>query len=95
MNQEKTKTFGMKAQYKYLKDKYQDCLLLFRNGDFYYSFNKDAEEVAPVLNITLSRSGSLTSGFTYSAQFPVQALDTYLPKLVRAGKRIAIYDQNK
>lgn len=81
--------------YKELKRRYPDNILLLRDGDFYYSFMDDAEEVASVLKTTLLRSGNLTTGFTFSTQFPVQALDTHLPKLVRAGKRIAIYDQNK
>lgn len=81
--------------YKELKRRYPDNILLLRYGDFYYSFMKDAEEVASVLRIALSRSGNLNSGFTVFTHFPVKALDTYLPKLVRAGKRIGIYDQNK
>lgn len=95
MNQAEVKIFGKKAEYKYLKDKYNDCVLLIRNGDFYYSFMDDAEEVASVLRTTLLKSGNQTTGLTVSTQFPYQDLGTYLPKLVLAGKRIAICDQNK
>ena len=73
-----------------LKDKHPEALLLFRCGDFYESYMQDAEVCAEVLGITLTRrSGDKVS----MAGFPYHALDTYLPKLIRAGHRVAICDQ--
>lgn len=77
-------------QFLELKDKHPDALLLFRCGDFYESYMHDAEVCAEVLGITLTkRSGEKVS----MAGFPYTALDTYLPKLIRAGHRVAICDQ--
>lgn len=77
-------------QFKELKGKYPDAILLFRCGDFYEAYEDDAEVCAKRLGITLTRRGS---DKTRMAGFPHHALDTYLPKLVRAGYRIAICDQ--
>ena len=79
----------MLEQYKELKTKHPDAVLLFRCGDFYESYMEDAEACAEVLGITLTKRGDKVS----MAGFPFHALDTYLPKLVRAGKRVAICDQ--
>lgn len=77
-------------QYEELKAKHPDALLLFRCGDFYESYNDDAKACAKILGITLTRR---TADRIYMAGFPYHALDTYLPKLIRAGRRVAICDQ--
>ena len=86
----------MMKQFYDLKSKHPDALLLFRCGDFYETYNEDAVIAADILGITLTRrssvAGNSASG-TAMAGFPHHALDTYLPKLVRAGKRVAICDQ--
>ena len=86
----------MMKQFYDLKAKHPDALLLFRCGDFYETYNEDAVIAADILGITLTRrssvAGNSASG-TAMAGFPHHALDTYLPKLVRAGKRVAICDQ--
>lgn len=74
-------------QFKDLKAKHPDALLLFRTGDFYTSFEEDAVNAADSLGITLTKS----KGF-WQASFPHHALDTYLPKLIRCGFRVAICD---
>ena len=75
-------------QYFEMKAKHKDAIILYRVGDFYETFCEDAKEVHDILGITLtSRAGSPLAGFPY------HALDTYLPKLVRAGKRVAICEQ--
>lgn len=74
-------------QFKDLKAKHPDALLLFRTGDFYTSFEEDAVNAADSLGITLTKS----KGFR-QASFPHHALDTYLPKLIRCGFRVAICD---
>lgn len=82
-------------QYEEMKAKHSDAILLFREGDFYKSFGDDAKAVSEILGITLTRSTAKwhpdVEGYTYAA-FPAHALDSYLPKLVRAGKRVAICD---
>lgn len=80
----------MMQKCRYLKSKHPDALLLFRCGDFYESYDEDAKECAKVLGITLTKRNS---DGTVMAGFPHHALDTYLPKLIRAGKRVAICDQ--
>lgn len=77
-------------QYYDLKSKHPDAVLLFRCGDFYETYEEDAAECAKILGITLTKSNS---NKTRMAGFPHHALDTYLPKLIRAGKRVAICDQ--
>ena len=79
----------MMKQFKQLKEKRPDALLLFRCGDFYECYEDDAKDVAEVLGITLTKSGDGVQ----MAGFPHHALDQYLPKLIRAGKRVAICDQ--
>lgn len=81
----------MMKQYNDLKAKHPDALLLFRCGDFYETYGDDAEKVARTCGITLSTTGY--NPMLAIAGFPHHALDTYLPKLVRAGYRIAICDQ--
>ncbi|MCF0208864.1 MAG: DNA mismatch repair protein MutS, partial [Bacteroidaceae bacterium] len=84
----------MMKQFFDLKEKHPDALLLFRCGDFYESYHADAEEAARILGITLTHRSSVGSQQgTAMAGFPYHALDNYLPKLIRAGKRVAICDQ--
>ncbi|MCQ2258214.1 MAG: DNA mismatch repair protein MutS [Bacteroidaceae bacterium] len=86
----------MMRQFYDLKEKHPDALLLFRCGDFYETYNEDAAIASEILGITLTKrssvAGTSASG-TAMAGFPHHALDTYLPKLIRAGKRVAICDQ--
>lgn len=83
------------AQYNRIKAKYPDAILLFRVGDFYETFGEDAIKTANVTGIVLTKrnNGASASGQIELAGFPHHALDTYLPKLVKAGFRIAICDQ--
>lgn len=83
----------MMKQYIEIKTKHPDAILLFRVGDFYETFSDDAIVAAEILGITLTRRANGTAQFVELAGFPHHALDTYLPKLVRAGKRVAICDQ--
>jgi DNA mismatch repair protein MutS len=84
----------MMQQFFSFKEKYPDALLLFRCGDFYETYHDDASIAAKILGITLTRRNNGGSGdVTEMAGFPHHALDTYLPKLIRAGKRVAICDQ--
>ena len=85
----------MMKQFREIKAQYPDAMLLFRCGDFYETYLEDAVEASKILNITLTHRSSGTSSVTDTemAGFPFHALDTYLPKLVRAGKRVAICDQ--
>ncbi|MDD6208969.1 MAG: DNA mismatch repair protein MutS [Bacteroidales bacterium] len=80
-------------QYYEIKDKHPDAILLFRVGDFYETFSDDAIIASEILGITLTRRANGSAQFVELAGFPHHALDTYLPKLVRAGKRVAICDQ--
>ena len=80
-------------QYQELKKKHPDAILLFRVGDFYEIFGKDAIEASEILGITLTRRMNGLDNRIELAGFPHHALDTYLPKLVRAGKRVAICEQ--
>lgn len=80
-------------QYNSIKSKYPDALLLFRVGDFYETFGPDAVKTAAILDIILTKKAAGTEGETELAGFPYHALNTYLPKLVKAGERVAICDQ--
>ena len=81
-------------QFFSLKAKHPDALLLFRCGDFYETYCDDAVDASRILGITLTkRNNSGTKPSTEMAGFPHHALDTYLPKLIRAGRRVAICDQ--
>lgn len=80
-------------QYNAIKAKYPGALLLFRVGDFYETFGEDAIAASKVLDIVLTKRGNGSASETALAGFPHHSLDTYLPKLVRAGKRVAICDQ--
>jgi len=83
----------MMKQYFEIKTKHPDAILLFRVGDFYETFSQDAIDSAGILGITLTRRANGAAQFVELAGFPHHALDTYLPKLVRAGRRVAICDQ--
>ena len=79
-------------QYAEMKAKHPDAILLYRVGDFYESYADDARAVAEVCGITLTHRSDVQDITEYQAAFPAHSLDTYLPKLVRAGKRVAICD---
>ncbi len=80
-------------QYYAIKSKHPDAILLFRVGDFYETFGEDAIRASEILGITLTRRANGSASFVELAGFPYHALDTYLPRLVRAGQRVAICDQ--
>ena len=80
-------------QYFEAKSKHPDAVLLFRVGDFYETFDADAVLASEILGITLTRRANGSAQYVQLAGFPHHALDTYLPKLVRAGKRVAIVEQ--
>ena len=80
-------------QYYSFKSKYPEALLLFRVGDFYETFGEDAIKTSEILGIVLTKRGKSASTATELAGFPHHALDTYLPKLVKAGQKVAICEQ--
>lgn len=80
-------------QYNAIKAKYPDALLLFRVGDFYETFGTDAIKAAGILGITLTKRGAGSESEIELAGFPHHSINTYLPKLVKAGERVAICDQ--
>ncbi len=80
-------------QYIEMKHKHPDAILLFRVGDFYETYSEDAVVSSEILGITLTRRANGAAQYVEMAGFPHHALDTYLPKLVRAGKRVAICEQ--
>lgn len=80
-------------QYYSVKSKHPDAILLFRVGDFYETFGEDAIKASGILGITLTRRANGSATFVELAGFPYHALDTYLPRLVRAGQRVAICEQ--
>lgn len=80
-------------QYYSIKAKHPDAILLFRVGDFYETFGEDAIRTSEILGITLTRRANGSASFVELAGFPYHALDTYLPRLVRAGQRVAICEQ--
>lgn len=91
-NQNYVETPLMK-QYFAIKTKHPDAILLFRVGDFYETFGEDAIKASGILGITLTRRANGSASFVELAGFPYHALDTYLPRLVRAGQRVAICEQ--
>jgi DNA mismatch repair protein MutS len=80
-------------QYLEIKSKHPDAILLFRVGDFYETFSEDAIKTSKILGITLTRRANGSAAYVELAGFPHHALDTYLPKLVRAGQRVAVCEQ--
>jgi len=87
------KVTPLMKQYNTIKGKYPDAMLLFRVGDFYETFGEDAVKAARVLGIVLTKRGAGSETETALAGFPHHSLNTYLPKLVKAGMRVAICDQ--
>jgi DNA mismatch repair protein MutS len=87
------KVTPLMKQYNAIKTKYPDAMLLFRVGDFYETFGEDAKKAARVLGITLTKRGAGSETETALAGFPHHSINTYLPKLVKAGMRVAICDQ--
>ena len=83
----------MMKQYFELKEKHPDAVMLFRCGDFYETYSEDAIVASEILGITLTKRANGQAKHVEMAGFPFHALDTYLPKLVRAGQRVAICDQ--
>ena len=80
-------------QYAQVKAKYPDTIVLFRMGDFFETFEEDARIASRVLGITLTRRGNGAAGEVPLAGFPHHALDSYLPKLLKAGHRVAVCEQ--
>jgi len=89
----KTSETPLMKQYYQIKAQHPDALLLFRVGDFYETFGEDAKRAARVLGIVLTKRANGAAAYVELAGFPHHSLDTYLPKLVRAGMRVAICDQ--
>ena len=81
------------AQYNEIKAKHPDAIVLFRMGDFYETFGADAIKASAILGITLTRRANGAASTVELAGFPHHAIDSYLPKLVRAGERVAICEQ--
>ena len=81
------------VQFNNLKTTNHDAILLFRVGDFYETYGSDAVDASGILGITLTRKANGEAGYIEMAGFPFHAIDTYLPKLVRAGRRVAICEQ--
>ena len=80
-------------QYGEIKEKHPDAILLFRVGDFYETFGEDAIDASRILGIVLTKRSNGAAAHIELAGFPHHSLETYLPKLVRAGRRVAICDQ--
>ena len=93
MAKEAKKETPLMKQYNAIKAKYPDALLLFRVGDFYETFGEDAVKASKILDIVLTKRGAGSDTETALAGFPHHSLNTYLPKLVKAGCRVAICDQ--
>ena len=87
-----TKETPLMGQYNQIKAKYPDALLLFRVGDFYETFGQDAITTSNILGIVLTARNNGASKIEL-AGFPHHSIETYLPKLVRAGQRVAVCDQ--
>lgn len=86
-------TTPLMRQYRQVKAKYPDTILLFRMGDFYETFEDDAKTASAVLGITLTKRGNGAAGEVPLAGFPHHALESYLPKLLKAGHRVAVCEQ--
>lgn len=93
MNEEEIAQTPMMKQFLDLKKQHPDAIMLFRCGDFYETYSTDAVTAAEILGITLTKRANGKGKTIEMAGFPHHALDTYLPKLIRAGKRVAICDQ--
>lgn len=88
-----SETTALMEQYRTLKSRYSDALLLFQVGDFYETFEQDAHILSSILGLSLTRRNNGRAEDVPMAGFPVRALDSYLPKLIEAGYRVAICDQ--
>ena len=93
MTKKKIAETPLMKQYNSIKTKHPDAILLFRVGDFYETFSTDAIKASKILGITLTKRANGAASFIELAGFPYHSLDTYLPKLVRAGQRVAICEQ--
>ena len=93
VNEEEIVLTPMMKQFLDLKAKHPDAVMLFRCGDFYETYSTDAIVASEILGITLTKRANGKGKTIEMAGFPHHALDTYLPKLIRAGKRVAICDQ--
>lgn len=93
MAADKAKSTPLMRQYEEVKRQYAESILLFRMGDFYETFDEDAKTVAKILGIVLTKRSNGAAGKVPLAGFPYHALDQYLPKLVKAGHRVAICEQ--
>lgn len=93
MAQKKYVETPLMKQYYAIKEQHPDAVLLFRVGDFYETFGEDAIKASGILGITLTKRANGSASFVELAGFPHHALDTYLPKLVRAGQRVAVCEQ--
>lgn len=93
MAQKESEETPLMQQYYSMKAKYPDAIMLYRMGDFYETFGEDAVVTSRILGITLTKRSHGSPGDVQLAGFPHHALDTYLPKLVRAGQRVAICEQ--
>ena len=93
MAKDAVKETPLMKQYNAIKAKHPDAVLLFRVGDFYETFKEDAKIAAQVLGIVLTKRKNGKAAHIELAGFPHHSLNTYLPKLVRAGYRVAICDQ--
>jgi len=91
--QKKAVETPMMKQYYQMKEKHPDAILLFRVGDFYETFSDDAIRTSEICGITLTKRANGSASYIELAGFPHHAIDTYLPKLVRAGMRVAICEQ--
>jgi DNA mismatch repair protein MutS len=91
--EKEVKETPLMKQYNEIKRKYPDACLLFRVGDFYETFGEDAIRASKILGITLTKRGAGSETETALAGFPHHSINTYLPKLVKAGLRVAICDQ--
>lgn len=89
----RNRAYPMMKQFLDLKAKHPDAVMLFRCGDFYETYSTDAIVASEILGITLTKRANGKGKTIEMAGFPHHALDTYLPKLIRAGKRVAICDQ--
>ena len=93
MAKSEDKETPLMKQYNSIKAKYPDAILLFRVGDFYETFGADAVNASKILGITLTKRANGQASHIELAGFPHHSVDSYLPKLVRAGYRVAICDQ--
>ena len=88
-----SKITPLMKQYNDIKSKYPDTILLFRVGDFYETFGEDAILASKILGIVLTKRGAGSSSEVELAGFPHHSIENYLPKLVKAGNRVAVCDQ--